>query len=225
MRTPALVQLHGTTLWNHRDVSRRHRRRSRRKRKSLRGIILLYAGLVLFVLVDLVVTWVGEHRLSGALAIAALTFLAVIWFAMRLWSKRRNKATLLARARSLDELLSISPSEFEHTVAALFDSLGYSEVHVTGGSGDLSADIICRDPKGSKTVIQCKQYATNRRVGTPELQMFIGMAYTHHRAAKAIYVTTAEYTRAASELAQKHDIELINGTELATLGQTTNIGR
>jgi Restriction endonuclease len=41
------------------------------------------------------------------------------------------------------------------------------------------------------------------------------MARTHHRADRAIFVTTSEFSRPAIELARKHHIELMDGNSLA----------
>ncbi|MBA2450151.1 MAG: restriction endonuclease [Chloroflexi bacterium] len=49
------------------------------------------------------------------------------------------------------------------------------------------------------------------------LQLFIGMTLLHHRADRAIFVTTSSFRRPARALAQKHDIRLIDGHEFARL--------
>lgn len=47
----------------------------------------------------------------------------------------------------------------------------------------------------------------------------IGMAFIHHHAARAILVTTADFTPAAWRLARGHNIELISGRRLVELAQ------
>ncbi|PWT76993.1 MAG: hypothetical protein C5B60_03390 [Chloroflexi bacterium] len=89
-------------------------------------------------------------------------------------------------------------------------------LNLTGGGGDLAADIVCYDATGQKTVVQCKRYAPGNLVGSPEIQTFIGMMVAHHRALAGIYVTTSGYTEPALALGQEHRIRMIDGTELVT---------
>jgi Restriction endonuclease len=91
-------------------------------------------------------------------------------------------------------------------------------VRVTGRSGDLSVDITFRDGDGKSVAVQCKRYTPPARVGSVEVQQFLGMAKLHHKADAALYVTTSDYTRGALRLAAQHkDVTLINGLMLAEL--------
>ena len=66
--------------------------------------------------------------------------------------------------------------------------------------------------------MQCKRYTPPNRVGSVELQQFIGMAKLHHKADVAMYVTTSDYTRGALKLAAQHeDLMLVNGLALAQM--------
>jgi len=91
-------------------------------------------------------------------------------------------------------------------------------VRVTGRSGDLSVDITFRDGDGKSVAVQCKRYTPPARVGSVEVQQFLGMAKLHQNADSALYVTTSDHTRGALRLAAQHnDLTLINGLMLAKL--------
>lgn len=145
----------------------------------------------------------GQILLLVALAVALLAY----------YLNRRDREI---RRRTLAELLALSPSDFEVAVATLLKDLGYRSVKVTGRTGDLAADIVCHDQQGHKVLVQCKRYSPRRPVGSPEIQLFIGML-VHHQSDRGIYVTTSRFTSAASALARQHGLELIDGARLATL--------
>jgi hypothetical protein len=121
------------------------------------------------------------------------------------------------RARTLSELLMLSPSQFESAIAQLFRDSGYRHVKMRGGSGDLGVDITCDGPNGERVAVQCKRYAPGKPVGSPVIQSFIGMATTHHRVDRGIVVTTSNFTEPARKLAKQHRIRLIDGDELARI--------
>jgi restriction system protein len=121
--------------------------------------------------------------------------------------------------------LSLSPSGFEYAVAEMLRCLGYRRVRVMGGAGDLAADIVCAGPAGDRVVVQCKRYAPGHHVGSPAVQAFIGMAFVHHRAARAIFVTTSSFTPAARHLGRGHPIELVDGDRLVELARSRQVNR
>ena len=181
----------------------RRRRRLRRRRTGALETTLGVAALAYLLGVD--------PRLVG-LAVGALVVLDVTVAVLRGCRRRR-------RLRTLQGFLALSPAGFEEAVAALLRRLGYRRVKVVGGAGDLCADIVCRGRAGELVIVQCKRYAPGHHVGSAEVQRVIGMAFVHHRAARAIFVTTSDFTLAARNLARGHHIELINGRHLVELAQ------
>lgn len=127
----------------------------------------------------------------------------------------------LAQVRTLDGLLALSPTQFELAVGDCLRAQGYREMRHTGGAGDLAADLTCRAPDGRTTVVQCKRYAPQHAVGSPEIQQFLGMMTIHHRAQLGIFVTTSSFTQPARALAQQHQpyLALVDGTQLASMLQ------
>ena len=160
-------------------------------------------------------TWFGlDQALPGeplfwlAIGASVVGGIRVWWFFVR----RRRR-----RIRSLDDLLALTPAQFEEAVAHIFRRLGYRSVERTGKPGDLAADIQCTDRAGRHVVVQCKRYAPANRVGSPDIQTFIGMANVHHKAEIGVFVTTSGFTEPARDLAREHDIILYDGQELSLL--------
>ncbi|MDE6436926.1 MAG: restriction endonuclease, partial [Muribaculaceae bacterium] len=118
----------------------------------------------------------------------------------------------LVLSKRVEDLLELSPREFEHYVGELFFNLGF-EVEVTPYSNDQGIDIIMF--KGhEKYGVQCKRYKGS--VGSPDIQNFIG-ALDHLKADKGIFVTTGSFTFEAEKMASQHPIQLINRVDLANL--------
>jgi restriction system protein len=115
------------------------------------------------------------------------------------------------------QLHALSPYEFEAYVRDLLGRLGYRDLRLNGGSGDLGVDIWGRTPEGKSAAIQCKRYAPGKNVGSPMIQTFIGMQKIHHGADIGLFVTTSSFTLDAMKLAQAHGIQLIDGPALLRL--------
>jgi len=152
-----------------------------------------------------------EPALAAASFVAALAALRALGLAGR----RRD-------LRCVEGLLELDAAGFELEVAALLRRLGYRGVQPVGGPGDLSVDIVCRDARGRRVVVQCKRYRPGQKVGSPAVQQLIGMARAHHRAERCLLVTTSGFTGPALELARLHGVELVDG---AALGRLLGRGR
>jgi restriction system protein len=142
----------------------------------------------------------------------AVTFIGfIVWLALK--KSKRNRLLNL----TLENLKSMSPKEFEYTTAEILRKLGYKDVKVIGGSGDLGVDILAYKD-GKKVAVQCKKYIT-KKVTSPELQLFIGMMITEYKADYGLYVTTSYYIRDAYHLAMKHKdkLEIWTGRTLAEI--------
>lgn len=162
--------------------------------------------------------------LVGLLVVAAAVAAGVLgWMLWRSSRKRAEQERLaeLARLRTLNGLLALSPTDFEHAVGRMLAWYGYRNVTRTGGAGDLAADLTCIAPDGRPTVVQCKRYTPGNPVNSPAIQTFIGMVTVHHRAHLGLFVTTSSYTRPALDLAQQHHpyIQLWSGDQLVAMMQ------
>lgn len=130
---------------------------------------------------------------------------------------KRERLVRLQRATQIAPMLAMTPREFELLVASILHELCYSNVSVTGGPGDLAVDISAVNPDGDKAVVQCKRYAPEHRVGSRDVQSFIGMAFQHHNAKELIFATTSTFTEPAQNLARRHQIKLWDGGQLTKL--------
>lgn len=119
--------------------------------------------------------------------------------------------------RSVDQLRGLPNAEFERAVGGLLSALGYRNVLQVGGSGDLAADLTAIDAAGRTVVVQCKRKVIDQRIGSPEMQQFVGMVYVHHRAQRGIYVTTSGFRQPAIDLANASGIELWDADVLGRL--------
>ncbi len=162
----------------------------------------IWGGAALLV----ILAWM-YNPVAGILVALASALVAYWWY---------RKYDII-RVATLQELMALSPSEFERAVATLLKDLGYRNVRVVGGAGDLARDISCQDARGGSIMVQCKKYGQHRSVNSPDVQRFIGMMMTEHRASSGIYVTTSELTEPALGLCRKHQIEVWDGNRLADL--------
>ncbi|MFD5026773.1 restriction endonuclease [Streptomyces sp. NPDC058373] len=148
--------------------------------------------------------------MAAAVAGAAGALLWWLWRTDRLHrtGDRRWREADAVRAGhlSLAEVDALSWQEFERYVAGLCRRDGCRDVVVTGGSGDLGADVTATLPDGRRLVVQCKHYAPHRYVPSGDMQKFLGTAWLHHRADVAVFAATCPFSRAALDLAADHRI-------------------
>ncbi|WP_222932740.1 restriction endonuclease [Nocardia yunnanensis] len=134
------------------------------------------------------------------------------------WVWWRFRAARRERARALAALghASLTPRQFEVALAGLLERDGCSRVRVSGGSGDLGADVVARCPDRRKIVVQAKRYDPTRAVGSEDVQKFGGTAFVVHHADVAVLITTAaRFTPAARGYARTAGIRLMPAAALA----------
>lgn len=133
----------------------------------------------------------------------------------------------------LIEIMNQSPQFFEKLVVDLLVSMGYGgrkleNSQVLGKSGDEGIDGVIKEDKlgFDKIYIQAKRWNTEKTVGRPELQKFVG-ALTGQGASKGAFITTASFTKEAKEYVSKQHackIVLIDGELLAALMLEHDLG-
>lgn len=136
------------------------------------------------------------------------------------------EADVLGRVRDAE------PGFLEQVVVDLLIAMGYgggdaTRGWVTGRSGDGGIDgTIQEDALGLDEVyVQAKRYGDGKTVGEGDLRNFAG-AIDAAGTTKGVFVTTANFTRAAREYVSRSPkrIILINGAELARLMVQHGIG-
>lgn len=126
-------------------------------------------------------------------------------------------------AELLSRVISQPPEFLEHLVLRLLVAMGYGGLermteHM-GGPGDGGLDGLVRlDPLGLDVVyVQAKRY-TDKPIGRPDIQAFVG-ALHGVQASRGIFITTSRFSADARDYADRVNARLIliDGPELARL--------
>ncbi len=218
-----------------------YRRRPRRtnpqqQARQWTGAIAALVLLSLILLAWLIwqaLLWFQQHPLAvtalwiSALALGALAVGVFLYWVLRLpppglrWRhpQRAELARYYDQRGALRDLEQMDPLDFERYVGHLFELEGY-RVEYTPRSGDEGVDLILRRSErgrqgsiGELALVQCKRYAAQHSVGSPELQQFSG-AMRRAFAYEGYFVTTSFFTPAAQAWAKKEGIHLIDGLAL-----------
>jgi restriction system protein len=133
----------------------------------------------------------------------------------------------------MDEVMKLTPVEFERLVVKLLLKMGYGSGiddagMVTQQSNDGGIDgIIKEDQLGfSHIYIQAKQWGTEQTVGKPEIQKFVG-ALQGQQAQKGLFITTAKFSSGALQYASNllgAKVVLVDGSALTKLMIKHNVG-
>ena len=144
---------------------------------------------------------------------------------------RQVNATLASQL--MDEVMKLTPTEFERLVVKLLLKMGYGSGieeagMVTQPSNDGGIDgIIKEDQLGfSHIYIQAKQWAVDQTVGKPEIQKFVG-ALQGQQAQKGLFITTAKFSNGALQFADNllgAKVVLVDGTAITKLMIKHNVG-
>lgn len=131
------------------------------------------------------------------------------------------------RSEAIDLLLSLPPSGFERLAQRLLREAGFTQVAVTGQSGDGGIDgygtLQINHLVSFKVLFQCKRYA--KSVSPSQVRDFRGAMAG--RADKGIIITTGTFTAEARREATRDGvppIELIDGDRLLTMLEGLELG-
>jgi restriction system protein len=131
------------------------------------------------------------------------------------------------RTEALDILLALPPAGFERLAQRLLREAGFTQVVVTGQSGDGGIDgygTLQINPLVSfKVLFQCKRYT--KAVSPSHVRDFRGAMAG--RADKGIIITTGTFTAEARREATRdgvHPIELIDGEKLLDMLENLELG-
>ncbi|KZC16132.1 restriction endonuclease [Rhodanobacter sp. FW510-R12] len=163
----------------------------------------------------------GKFTATGAYAPLAWFVLVLCWIgALISFLGQRKRRHLLNTQTGLDSLRAMSWRQFEMLVGEAFRRRGYAIQETGLGGADGGIDLILR--KGGKTtLVQCKQWKT-QRVDVKVVREMFGLL-AHHGAAAVKIVAVGDYTADAQRFAQGKPIELIHGEALLAMvreGQT-----
>lgn len=125
--------------------------------------------------------------------------------------RRRPRPAL---PNGVQDVLDLSPAEFEHFCSDLLIAKGFQDATVIGGSSDFGVDIHAIDEQGQHVVVQCKRWINN--VGSVPVQRVHSFSQTRG-AQRRIIITTSDFTKDGRLEAQRTNTELINGDDLSQL--------
>jgi restriction system protein len=131
------------------------------------------------------------------------------------------------RAEALEVLLALPPAGFERLSQRLLREAGFTQVAVTGQTGDGGIDgygtLQINHLVSFKVFFQCKRYANS--VSSPQVRDFRGAMAG--RADKGIIITTGTFTAEAKREATRDGvppIELIDGDKLLDMLESLELG-
>ncbi|WP_343206076.1 restriction endonuclease [Rhodanobacter sp. MP7CTX1] len=168
-----------------------------------------------------VLVGVGKQAAAGIYAPLEWMALGICWAgALISFFRQRSRRRLLDTQTGLDSLRAMSWREFEMLVGEAFRRRGYAIQETGLGGADGGIDLILRKD-GKTTLVQCKQWKT-QRVDVKVVREMFGLL-AHHGAAAVKIVAVGDYTADAQRFAQGKPIELIHGEALLAMvreGQT-----
>lgn len=122
-------------------------------------------------------------------------------------------------AETIEELKSLSPSDFEKLVAETYRAQGH-KVEIVGSTGDHGIDLVVKTRKGETWLIQCKKY--RGKVGEPVIRDFYGALRASDADAGAV-ITTGLITAQARLWAEGKPIFLYDGDDFLDVMKSTRI--
>ncbi len=153
--------------------------------------------------------------LAAVLVTSGVVLGLVLWELGKRWLRQLWPAAW--RALSLEQMLALSPAEFEEYVAQrLFARQGYRVLN-TPNVKDGGVDILLTDRRGEQAVVQCKRYRGS--VGEATVRDLYG-TMMHSGAAQAFLVTTGSISAEARRWAAGKPIHLIDGARLVELARS-----
>jgi len=162
-----------------------------------------------------VLAGMGKQIATGSYAPLGWMALGICWAgALISFFRQRSRRRLLDTQTGLDSLRAMSWREFEMLVGEAFRRRGYAIQETGLGGADGGIDLILRKD-GKTTLVQCKQWKT-QRVDVKVVREMFGLL-AHHGAAAVKIVAVGDYTPDALRFAQGKPIELIHGEALLAM--------
>ncbi|MFD1674115.1 restriction endonuclease [Alicyclobacillus fodiniaquatilis] len=134
------------------------------------------------------------------LVIGFLLVLVIVTAILQPSSSRRRFKT----QPQMNEIDRMSGEDFEDALEYTLRKKGW-RLDTTKKTGDFGADLIGRDPKGRKVVIQAKRWKSN--VGVDGVNQVLA-AKAYYQADHALVITNHYLTKSAYELSRKTGVEV-----------------
>jgi len=119
--------------------------------------------------------------------------------------------------KNFSDIYSLDWRKFEELVADIYKQKGY-EVVLTAKTKDNGADALIINNGKITSIIECKKYAENRKIGIEYVRSLVG-ACVDWNVKKAYLVSTSDHTvyaenKRQSYIEKGYEIELVSGTNL-----------
>lgn len=121
-----------------------------------------------------------------------------------------NDAFFKALGKEPEALREVSPRRFEEIVGALLQDMG-CDVRVTPQTRDGGRDLIAvfNTPLGELlTIVECKRYRADRKVGIEWVERFLWAITQKDRASFGLMATTSSYSPEARQVARQYNYVL-----------------
>ena len=135
------------------------------------------------------------------------------------WWKRDKLFRKAGKVRSSNDLVDLSPREFEEMVVQLFSVYGH-QAKRTGKAGDHGVDVVVKTKKGERLVVQCKNWRGT--VGESVIRDLYGVVH-HEKADRGIVIASSEFSKSAIEWARGKPISLYNGQKFLKLWKRAQV--
>jgi HJR/Mrr/RecB family endonuclease len=187
-------------------------------RSSLKGLIISWGLFAVMRLVFYIMKMETFHLIAEPLDTSLFISIGLLLFpfevALLLEEKRKR-----FNASTLEDLRSLTPSEFEEMVAETYRAQGH-HVQVVGGTGDHGIDLIVRSHRGESWLVQCKRY--RGKIGEPIVRDFYGALKASDADGGAI-ITTGTISDAARLWAEGKPIKLYDGQQFLKIVIATRV--
>lgn len=145
-----------------------------------------------------------------AAPLAILLLIPAPLSALNSWRKKR----LLDKQNDIDSIRRLSWKEFEELVAEIFRRKGYSVIENSSKGPDGGVDVALKKD-GNLFLVQCKRWKA-RKVGVQIVREMYGVMIAE-QATGVIIITSGFFTQESQRFAEGKPIELIEGSQLASL--------
>lgn len=124
---------------------------------------------------------------------------------------RKSRIKWFLGKKKIQELQTLTPTQFENYIEELFRSLGY-KTRTVGGRGDGGVDVEA-EKDGVVHYIQCKKFITSK-VPVGAVRDFYGAIADRVDGGKGYFITTNVFTLDAEKFAEDKPIELVDKFKL-----------
>lgn len=129
-----------------------------------------------------------------------------------------TKVVVLVSSDMLRTLRDLSPRHFEQFVADVWQERQGWNTEVMDEGRDRGLDVIGEPPNGgTKTAVQCKRNAAGNKVTSEQIQQYAALRQQWKDVQGVTIVSTSSFTRNAEELADRLDVNCIDGEDLVRL--------